>query len=180
MSISLTTQAAPSWIDLGNVFNVASRISKPFIEQIYSSCCSQAPFNSTLEFYLFPWSCQPSCVIGKEAFTEVSHEWCKRIKLWRFMFVILLVPKPVLLEDRAQKSPSTSLYCWDPCYRHGILLLEELYHFYFGRKFIHWRQVGRYLYLLLIGEDTDAHGVWMTLNRENGNLNTASTCLLII
>ena len=72
-SISLTTQAAPSWVDLGNVFNVASRISKPFTEQIYSSCCSQASFNSTLEFYLFPWSCQPSCVIGKEAFTEVKH-----------------------------------------------------------------------------------------------------------
>ena len=61
MSISLATQAAPSWVDLGNVFNVASRISKPFTERIYSSCCSQASFNSKLEFYLFPWSCQLSC-----------------------------------------------------------------------------------------------------------------------
>ena len=61
MSISLATQAAPSWVDLGNVFNVASRISKPFTERIYSSCCSQVSFNSKLEFYLLPWSCQLSC-----------------------------------------------------------------------------------------------------------------------
>ena len=60
MSIYLATQAAPSWVDLGDVFNVASRISKPFTERIYSSCCSQASFNFKLEFYLFPWSCQLS------------------------------------------------------------------------------------------------------------------------
>lgn len=82
MPSSPTTQAAPCWADLENVFNVASRISKPFTEQIYSSHCSQASFNSKLEFYLFPWTCQLSCVIGKEASVEVSHEWGKRSLLW--------------------------------------------------------------------------------------------------
>lgn len=78
MSVSSTTQAAPSWVDLGDVFNVASRIPKPFTERIYSSCCSQDSFNSRLEFYLFPWTCQVSCGIEKEAPTEVSCKWYRR------------------------------------------------------------------------------------------------------
>lgn len=72
MSSPSTTQAAPSCVDFGNVFNVASTILKPFTEQIDSSHCSQASFNSELNFYLLPWTCRLSFVIRKEAPPEVS------------------------------------------------------------------------------------------------------------
>lgn len=105
MSISSTTQAAPSWVDLGNVFNVASRISECFTEWIYSSCRSQDSFNSKHEFYLFHGTCQVSCVIRKEACTEVSHKCMYRSSPPRLSAVIQLAPKPVT------RTQSTTLTC---------------------------------------------------------------------
>ena len=103
---------------------------------------------SSSNFICFPGAANWA-MIGKEAFTEVSHKWCKRINLWQFMCVILLIP--VLLEGRAQQSPSTSLYSWDHGYGLSILLSEELISLLFQKKAC-LSEVGRSLYLLLIGK----------------------------
>lgn len=55
---------------------MASRISKPLTDWIYSSCCARGPLNSKLEFYLFLRTCRGGRATGKDAPPDAATRFC--------------------------------------------------------------------------------------------------------